>query len=249
MRTDRESTGNTTWISPTIGMLCWEKGKVPRGLEQLAELPGNVTNPSTFAFPIRYERIPGANIDTIIKWPNMAILNSMIEAAQRMEQDGVKAITTSCGFNALFQEELADSVSIPVFTSSLLLVPFVHRMLRKDQAIGVITADKGSLKEAHLRSVGIDTSIPVCIAGLEETTAFSQILTNPYASFDVQEFKGQLIRIVNDLLSEASNVGAIVLECTDLPPFSAAIREETGLPVFDIVTLINIIYDAIVYTF
>ncbi|HLH67770.1 MAG TPA: hypothetical protein VKY90_01745 [Candidatus Dormibacteraeota bacterium] len=34
-------------------------------------------------------------------------------------------------------------------------------------------------------------------------------------------------------------VGAIVLECTSMPPYAAAIREETGLPVHDLTTFVG----------
>ena len=40
----------------------------------------------------------------------------------------MQAITTNCGFLAKFQREIAAAVTVPVFTSSLMLVPMVHRM-------------------------------------------------------------------------------------------------------------------------
>ena len=64
----------------------------------------------------------------------------MIKTAREMEKDGIRAITTSCGFNAVFQSELSNSVSVPVFTSSLLQVPMVYRMLGKGYLVGIITA-------------------------------------------------------------------------------------------------------------
>ena len=36
-----------------------------------------------------------------------------------------------------------------------------------------------------------------------------------------------------------ANVGAIVLECTNMAPYADDIRRATGLPVFSILTLIN----------
>ncbi len=41
----------------------------------------------------------------------------MNQLAKEVEKEGVRAITTSCGFNAIFQEALANAVNIPVFTS------------------------------------------------------------------------------------------------------------------------------------
>ena len=130
--------------TPLIGILCWEEGCSPRGLAQLEKLPGNSTNPKTFDFPVKYCRIKGANIHTILENPCQHVLQSMIGEARKMEAQGVCAITTSCGFNAIFQRELADSVSVPVFTSSLMQIPLVQNMLGKQQQVGVITAKKNS---------------------------------------------------------------------------------------------------------
>jgi hypothetical protein len=122
MRTDASSK------TPLIGILCWEKGSSPRDLVQLEELPGNCTNPETFEFPVRYCRVKGANIYTILENPSQDVLQSMIGEAHKMAEQGIRAITTSCGFNAVFQRELADSVHVPVFTSSLMQIPLVHNM-------------------------------------------------------------------------------------------------------------------------
>jgi hypothetical protein len=107
---------------PLIGILCWEEGCVPRGLAQLEELPGNSTNPDSFEFSVKYSRVKGANIHTILENPCQKVLQSMIHEACKMEDQGIEAITTSCGFNSVFQRELADAVGIPVFTSSLLQI-------------------------------------------------------------------------------------------------------------------------------
>ena len=40
-------------------------------------------------------------------------------------------------------------------------------------------------------------------------------------------------------LEENPDIGAVVLECTDLPPYSTRIRDELGIPVFDINTMIS----------
>jgi len=108
--------------SPKIGVLCWEKGHVPRGLQQLETLPGNSTNPASYGYPVRFQHVRGANVHTILEKPDAAVLATMIADARTMVSQGVQAITTSCGFNAIFQRELAAAAGVPVFTSSLLQV-------------------------------------------------------------------------------------------------------------------------------
>lgn len=229
---------------PVIGMLAWEGGGED-SLSQLETLPGNILHPDTFRYPIRLSRIKGANYRTVVEHPSAEVLAGMIKAAEELEAAGVKAITTSCGFNAIFQKELANSVAIPVFSSSLMQVPLIYHMLKKEQRVGVITADKKYLTRAHLEAVGIASSIPICIMGMEKTEEFSKVRSDPEARLDHGKFVQEVVAVATMLATENQNLGAIVLECTDLPPAAAAIRENLGLPVFDIVTLTNMVFEAI----
>jgi len=238
MRTDVSSK------KPLIGILCWEKESLPRGLVQLEELPGNSTNPETFEFPVKYCRIKGANIHTIIENPSQDVLQSMIDETRRMEEHGVRAITTSCGFNAVFQRELTDAVRVPVFTSSLIQIPLVQNMLGEQQSIGVITAKKAALTEKHLHSVGINNRFSIHIAGLESCKEWNKMFSSPDADLDLQIVENDVVHIACSMMTVA-NIGAFVLECTDIPPFAHAIRKATGRPVFDFVTLTNYVYQAI----
>jgi Asp/Glu/hydantoin racemase len=228
-----------------LGILGWEEGHTDT-LRQLEALPGNVAHPDTFGFPVRYLRVKGAFFETVVVRPSGSVRDAMIAAARELESQGVQAIATGCGFNALFQRELADSVAVPVFASSLLQVPMVHRMLKKTQMIGIVTADSSLLSRAHLESVGITREVPYAIAGIQETGEFSRIRNDPYADLDGGRMKDEVVDVALTLINEHSETGAIVLECTDLPPFSAAIRRATGLPVFDIVTMASWVVDAVV---
>lgn len=230
--------------TPLIGILCWEEGCVPRGLVQLEELPGNSTNPKTFEFPLTYSRIKGANIHTILENPCQKVLQSMISEACKMEEQGIKAITTSCGFNAVFQRELADSVSIPVFTSSLMQIPLVQNMIGKHRTIGVMTAKQSALSEQHLENAGVNKQIPLFIQGLEVCTEWNKIFTSPDQDIEIFQVEKDIISSARAMMTR-SDIGAFVLECTDLPPFSNAIRKATGRPVFDFVTLTNFVYQGI----
>jgi len=234
---------NNNMNMPTIGILGWE-ARDNSALSQLGGILGDIAHPKTFHFPVLYKRIEGAYYETVIVEPSAKVLEAMIEAAKEMEQNAVRAIMTDCGYNAIFQQELANAVNIPVFTSSLLQIPFVHLMLKQGQQIGIIAAYQEYLTKEHLRKVGVGDNIPVCIVGIEKTE-FSKVLTEPQAIIDVDKFKKEVVSLAKRLVDENREVGAIVLECTDLPPFAAAIRRETGLPVFDIVTLAYMVYETI----
>lgn len=230
--------------TPLIGILCWEEGCSPRGLVQLEKLQGNSTNQETFTFPVKFSRIKGANIHTILENPCQKVLQSMISEACKMEEQGIKAITTSCGFNSILQKELADSVNIPVFTSSLLQIPLLQNMLGKQQTVGVITAKKSALSEQHLENAGVNKQMPIQIQGLETCTEWNKIFSSPDEDIDVSTVKNDIVSMACSMM-ELSDIGAFVLECTDLPPFSNAVRKATGRSVFDFVTLTNFVYQGI----
>jgi Asp/Glu/hydantoin racemase len=229
---------------PLIGILGWEAGHKDT-LSQFEQMAGNIANPDTFDFPVTYKRVTGAYYQTVVAQPNAQVLEAMVQAARELEQEGIRAIATSCGFNAIFQRELANAVGVPVFASSLIQVPLVHQMLKEGQRIGIITADKQYLTEKHLEGAGITRMIPVAIRGVEATEEFSKIRADLDAVLDVTRFQEEVVGVAEALVREEPDVGAIVLECTDLPPVAAAMRRATGLPVFDIVTLTNMICESV----
>jgi len=220
-----------------IGILVWEQETATDHLE------GVVMNPNTFNFPVRIKKVKGTGLETIVKNPTTKTLNSLIDAAQQLQKEGSKAITTDCGFNAIWQKELADSVRVPVFTSTLLLVPLVYRMLGKGKKVGIITADKSSLTEEHLNAVGINDPIQVCIVGMEEQEEFSSICSGK-KTVNTKKLEIEVTSVARSLVQKNHDVGAIVLECTDLSPYTRAVQRETKLPVFDIVGLTNMIHNA-----
>ena len=224
-----------------IAILCWEAGQVPRGLVQLETLPGNSTNPKSYAFPVRFNRIKGANLHTVLEDPSPDVLKNMIVESKKMISEGIEAITTSCGFNAIFQEELASALDVPVFTSSLLQVPLVHKMLGPEKSIAVITAKKSALKVEHLRAVGITDGIRLSIIGMENSPEWNKIFTAPDDDVDLDVIAGEVIGTAKEAVMRDKSIGAFVLECTDLPPFSDPIRKNLHLPVFDFITLMEFV--------
>ena len=224
---------------PKIAILCWEAGQVPRGLMQLEGLVGNSTNLDTYPFPVRICRIEGANLETVLENPSEAVLRRMIGESKKLIGEGIRAITTSCEFNAVFQRELAEAIPVPVFTSSLLQVPFVCRTLSPDQRVAVITAKHAALKRAHLQAAGITEKMPVDIYGMESSSEWNRIFSDPDDSLDLDLVTKEVERIALGAIAAQPATGAIVLECTDLPPFAAALRESTRLPVFDFQTMMG----------
>lgn len=223
---------------PKIAILRWEEGLVPEGLMQLEALPGNSTNRKSYPFPVRLIHVPGACVETVITHPSEELLARMIDICKKLrDEEGIRAISTSCGFNAIFQQRLAEETKMPIFSSSLLQVPFVQNMIGKSRTVAVLTANKGSLTKEHFHACGITDEMNVEVIGLENAKEWSKIFDKPDESFDMETVEKEIVSAAVDAVKANPSIGAFVLECTDLPPFAKKISEATGLLVFDFVTM------------
>jgi len=220
-----------------IGILCLES--------YYSKLPGHIKNASTFEFPVRYKIVKSATPERIVELADMSLLEPFIEAAKELEREGIEAITTSCGFLCLFQREIADAVNIPVFTSSLIQVPMLSKMLGKHKKVGIITASKSSLTSKHFNAVGIDPSL-IRVVGMDGKEEFNKVIIKRKTTvLNVNKLRDEVLSVVKELMEGPDDLGAIVLECTDLSPFINDIRDITRLPIFDIVILTKMVYDSL----
>lgn len=211
-----------------------------------AKPPGHIKNAGTFNFPVTFKVVKGATTKKVVDQADRSLLEPFIAAAQELEAEGVEAITGSCGFLVLFQREIADAVNIPVFLSSLIQVPMVYRMLKQNQPVGILTAKKDCLTKQHLRAVGAE-DIPVCIAGMDDQKEFCDVIIDyKRIELDFNKFERELLDVANGLVGQNPDIGAIVLECTDMTYFAPLIQQTVNLPVFDIITLTNMVYQALV---
>lgn len=232
--------GGQNICGASIGVLCLES--------YFPKPPGHIKNPSSLPFPVIYEMINGITVPLLLKNPTLEMLDPFIKGAQRLEREGVRAITGSCGFLALFQKELAASVSIPVFASSLIQVPLAYQMTGAKSPVGVLTADASALTPAHLEGVGAG-DIPIAVKGLEDTTEFSEvILKNARTNMDTDLVEAEVLEAARALLRDTPSIRSIVLECTDLPPYAASLQRELKLPVFDLTTLAHMAHNVTVRT-
>jgi hypothetical protein len=208
-------------------------------------VPGDMGNATTFPFPVRYHRVAGADPDLVVRRGAAGMLDGFIAGARQLEREGVGAITTNCGFLVKFQRDLAASVRVPVFTSSLLMVPLVHRMLPPGQRVGIMTVNASTLGPEHLAGAGIAADVPLAVAGLETEKEFTRVLLGDEMELDPEIARDEHIRVARRLMGEHPDIGAIVLECTNMPPYAADIQRATGRPVFDILSLVRLVHDGL----
>ncbi|MBP3735979.1 MAG: aspartate/glutamate racemase family protein [Lachnospiraceae bacterium] len=229
--------GGKNYYGVTIGILMNESS-FPR-------VPGEMGNAWTWDFPVLFKVVKGARFEKVVMGglPEAELLQPYIDAAKELEEAGVKAITTNCGFVALYQDKIAEHISIPIFASSLLQIPLVYKMLPKGQIVGVMTVNSDTLTEKHLECAGaLDT--PKVIYGLQNEEEFTQFMREDRQVVDTEKCRADLVRVAERMCAEHPEVGAIVLECTNMPPWAKDIQEATGRPVFDICTLTNYVASA-----
>lgn len=207
-------------------------------------IPGDVGNPDTFDFPVICRVVKGASPKRVVLDQDRSLLAPFIAAGQSLVDQGATLLTTSCGFLSLFHRELVAALSVPVVTSSLLLIPFVRTLLKPNEKIGVITARKASLGHAHLEAVGVQDPSSLVIVGMEEAAEFTGVFIHGRQTLDQDACRREM-ETAAGLLMETPRIGAVVLECTNMPPYADAVRKRTGKPVFDVTTLVNMAASAV----
>ena len=207
-------------------------------------IPGNVGNATTFPFSVRYELVKGASIDRLLNQQDPELVFPFIEAAGRLYNSGVRAITGACGFMALFQQEVAKSLDIPVFLSSLLQIPFIYQITGKK--IGIITADSTCLQARHFTATGISGDLPLAIAGMENQPEFKNAVLLEKGTLDSGKIETEVVETAKTLVRQNPDIGSILLECSDLPPYAHAVQAAVGLPVFDFFTMIHYVHNSLV---
>ncbi|WP_209599435.1 aspartate/glutamate racemase family protein [Ruegeria sp. HKCCSP351] len=200
-------------------------------------IPGDMGNAQTWPFPVHYRIVRDASPDRVVRRKAEGMLDMFIDAAQELVKDGVDGITTNCGFLSLFQKELAQAVPVPVATSSLMQVEMVNRILPAGKRAGVLTISASTLTQGHLlaANVPLDTPIGTTEGGAEFTRA---ILGNELG-LDMEKARKDNVEAAMALTSEHPDLGAIVLECTNMCPYASDIQRATGLPVFSIVSFVT----------
>ena len=205
---------------------------------RFARIPGDMGNALTWPFPVLYRVVRGATPERVVVRGAAGLLEDFIAAARDLVDQGAEAITTNCGFLSLFQAELAEAVRVPVATSSLIQVPWVQAMLPPGQLVGLLTVSAATLTPRHLAAAGVPLDIPV--RGTEGGKEFFRVLIGAEKQdLDVALAQADILEAGRALVAAHPEVGAIVLECTNMPPYASALRAATGRPVFDIFSLVS----------
>ncbi len=222
-------------------------GIIAVGDSWLPRLSGDVGNATTFNFPVHYKVLEGCPLDRLVSSEaDPLILERLIEAAKELEKQGCRAISTTCGYFANYLPQVATALNIPAFLSSLMQIPIIKRALKPSQKVGIICANGRVLSSAPaLKNCGVDDLSTIVIAGTEDTCGMKNIFQCT-GHLNPGKFEKELVDIAKQMVSRNPDIGAIVLECANLPSYAWAIQRAVRLPVFDFTTLINWAYNAVV---
>ena len=221
-----------------IGMLCAEW--------HIPFIPGDLNNAGTFPFPVRYESVKGVSGADVLRGNGDSYAQIMIDAAKKLEAEGVRAITGNCGFMASYQQAVASQVNIPVFLTSLVQIPMLLNMFGKEHHLAILTANSASLTDELLAHAGVTDSSRLVVQGMETYTHFNDVILKELGTLDEDKMRAEVVQAAKDVVKRDPKVKAFMLECSDLPPYSKAIEEATGLPVFDWANFITYVYNATV---
>jgi len=153
----------------------------------------------------------------------------------------VKAITGDCGFMFYFQKLARNVTLLPVFMSSLCVLPAVTCAYASHEQIIIMTANGKSLRPMRdlIRDeCGVDTQDErYIIVGCEDVDGFEAVAEGGKVDYD--KTAPGVVQKALDSLAMYPKTKAILLECTELPQFADAIRKATKLPVHDAISACN----------
>ena len=238
---DRDVTG---WkgryiYGPTVGIL-----QLPANIPML---PGDMGNPTTFDFPVLYELIE--EIDpywVLADKPHPVVMKKVIAACKRLTMQGVTTIIGNCGFFANYQPEVAESLDVGVqfFNGSLMQIPMLLTSVGSNKKVGVLTANKELLMPSPaFKNVGLtdEDMKRVVVYGNEKGKEMNNI-TSEKGRFNPKKLEKELVALAVKMVKENPDIGAVVLECTEFPPYAHAIQDAIRINVWDFVTMTNFMH-------
>jgi hypothetical protein len=218
----------------SVGILCLDTR------HQL--VPGNVQHAESFDFPVLYEVVKGVSGPALMRG-DPAAAGAIIRHAKTLQESGVDVIVGACGSFAFYQQAVSAEIRVPVVLSILLEVPLLLRALPPKRKLGIIFASVSSFTAEVCKQCDISDLTRILPLGADSLPEFQPILQQR-PTFDSGALEAALATFTRQTAVEHPEVGMWLLQCSDLPPYAAAIQGATGLPVFDMVTLIRHLRDA-----
>ena len=226
---ERKGYGGKTVYGARVGILMLDT-KWPRP-------PGDTGNALTWPFPVLYKVVPGASARVVIHEQGKGLGPAFLKAAEELVKDGADGITTTGGFLAIFQKDLAAHVNVPVASSSLMQVPLVQRLLPPGKRVGVLSVQGNRITPEHWDAVGAPHDTPVM--GTENGREFTRVMLGDTIDMDYEAAEQDIMEAGDELLRRHPDVGAIVCENHNMAPYAAALNARLSIPIFTVYTFVT----------
>ena len=199
--------------------------------------PGDTGNALTWPFPVLYKVVPGASARVVIHEQGKGLGPAFLKAAEELVKDGVDGITTTGGFLAIFQDQLAAHVNVPVASSSLMQVPLVQRLLPPGKRVGVLSVQGNRITPDHWNAVGAALDTPVM--GTEGGREFTRVMLGDTVDMDYETAEQDILEAGDALLKQHPEVGAIVCENHNMAPYAKALNARLRIPIFTVYNFVT----------
>jgi len=200
---------------------------------------GDIDCPGSYDYDVVFRAVPGLTFEMAQAGKLTPQVDAEFrKAIQFLEAKGVSGITGDCGFMMAFQPIAREIATVPVFMSSMVQCPLISVAFDKYDKILILTANDLTLKpqkEQLLSHCGFDVDdARFLIKGCQDVPGFDAVAKA--GKVDVEYVTPGIVKMTKEIIFKNPSIRAILLECTELPPYADALRKETGLAVFDAIT-------------
>lgn len=200
-------------------------------------IPGDVGNATSYRYPVLYKTVNGLTLDRVLVG-DPEYEQAVVDAALELENYGVRGISSDCGFLINYQDAVTKVAHVPVFMSSLLQLPFVASSVGS-RPVGLITANSEKVGNRVLELAGVRPDQQIIVKGLEDQPHFKEAILEEGGTLDSDVIEREIVSTAQGMVAEHPAMGAMVIECSLLPPYSKSVQDAIGLPVFDFITMID----------
>jgi hypothetical protein len=196
----------------------------------------------------------------VYRYDPSTVFQKMQDVIKELSSVGVAAIVADVGYSMQFQLSVQRMTKTPVFLSSVMQVAMLRGRLAgvPERKVIILTANSATFDmnkmipdflmpadevKTHIRLLGGQNALGGkwvvngnSLSRLKKD-AFDDGACIESGAPDMAKFVSAKVQEIQE--TEGGEVVAVVIECTEMPEYANAIRYKTGLPVYDVMTLVD----------
>ncbi|WP_420860558.1 hypothetical protein [Algirhabdus cladophorae] len=198
---------------------------------QFPRVPGDVACPATYLDVPEILTVRSATVRKIVNnQPAQIDIRPFEEALDQAKGD---IIATSCGFLSYWQYPMAARTTRPFVSSALIALDHLSQRFDPDELM-ILTFDQAQLTADHL---GAHPTFARSIIGLPHRHHLRGVIETDALKIDQHRAAQELAELVEAHWTPRHK--HLLLECTNLPPYKAALRQHHDREITDILTVIE----------